>query len=170
MTPQKKQDDDLRKQAWQYFHMHAAQRLTTFNYYVVMSSVITTGIFAASLKDYPIVGGTLLLGIVLILLSITFWKLDKRNRELIKNAEAALKFFESCSELEDAGGEPHPAKLFSREERVTASKRANLSFFTLRRHFTYADCFRLVFLIFGLCGLAGMVFGVVRLVALWRSV
>ena len=27
-------EDDLRKQTWDYFHMHAAQRLTTFNFYV----------------------------------------------------------------------------------------------------------------------------------------
>ncbi len=161
-----KPDPYLRRQAWLYFRMHAGQRLTTFNYYILISSVVTTGIFAASLKEHPIPGAPMLLGAFLFVLSGTFWKLDKRNRELIDNAEGALRFFESCTEPKDHAGEPHLAKVFSREERITTSKRANMSFFTLKRHFTYADCFNVIFLVFAMAGVFGMVFGGIQLLAL----
>lgn len=166
MSTEGREESYLRKQAWDYFQVHAAQRLTTFNFYVVISSVITTGVFATFQKDYQIFGASALLGFLLILFSFTFWKLDKRNKELIKNAEAALRFFENSSNFQDAGEEPHSVKLFLREEHVTNAKRANESFFALRRLFTYSDCFNIVFLTFALVGLSGLVFGIIKI---WSS-
>ena len=144
--------------------MHAAQRLTTFNYYIVISSVITTGMFASSQKDYPLIGASGFLGLVLILLSFIFWKLDLRNRELIGHGEAALKFFEGLARFESDHGEPHPAQVFLREDQITQEKRAKDCFLALRTsHFTYGRCLTAIFLLFGLVGAAGMVFSAVRL-------
>jgi hypothetical protein len=164
MSTENLEDSYLRKQAWDYFCVHAAQRLTTFKYYIVISSVITTGMFASFQRGYQITGTGLFLGFVLVMFSFTFSKLDKRNRELIDVAESALKVFESATKLESAVGGPHPAKVFSREEYLTADKRANLRFHTLRRHFTYGDCFRIVFLLFGLSGFGGMALGTIALI------
>ena len=40
-------DDFLRKQAWDYFVLHAGQRLTVFNFYIVISSVTATAYFSS---------------------------------------------------------------------------------------------------------------------------
>ena len=37
-----KEDSYLRKQAWDYFNVHASQRLAIFNFYVVLSSLTMT--------------------------------------------------------------------------------------------------------------------------------
>src|SRR5262245_5052251 len=112
-------DEDLRKQAWDFFQLQAGQRLTTFNFYIALSSLIAGGL-AASFKvgsDIQYIGP--LLGVLLILFSFTFWKLDSRNRELIRSAETALKYFEDKAPLADDNNKPHVAKRFKREEADT---------------------------------------------------
>ena len=90
---------DLRKQAWDFFQMQASQRLTTFNFYIALSSLLSGGL-AANLKAQDgIQFVSILLGLLLVLFSFVFWKLDQRNRDLIKSAEDALKFFESKRKL-----------------------------------------------------------------------
>jgi hypothetical protein len=115
-------EEELRKQAWDFFQMQAGQRLTTINFYVAISSLLSTGL-AASFKadiDLPHLG--IAFGLLLILFSFIFWKLDRRNRDLIQGAEASLIFFESKSSLENKEGVPHVAKRFTREEFDTNRK------------------------------------------------
>jgi len=38
----------LREQAWNYFVLHASQRMTIFNFYLVSSSLIASAYFASS--------------------------------------------------------------------------------------------------------------------------
>ena len=83
-------DIELRQQAWDYFEMHGNQRLTTFNFYIVISSVVATALFTVLTSSAPRIGW--LLGGLLVFFSFIFWKLDSRNAELIKGAEAALKY------------------------------------------------------------------------------
>ena len=149
------EEADLRKQAWDFFQMQAAQRLTTFNFYIALSSLFSGGL-AASLKvqvDVPFVG--VLIGLLLVLFSLVFWKLDHRNRDLIKSAEETLKFFESKVQLEDEDGKPHLAKRFMREEHETNALKAARSWRLWRNHYSYSECFRVVFLAFGIVGILG---------------
>jgi len=77
-------DEAIRKQAWDCFQMHSSQRLTTFNFYIVISSVITTALISTFQKDYkvPLLG--IPIGLLLSFFSFIFWKLDSRNRSLLK--------------------------------------------------------------------------------------
>jgi hypothetical protein len=146
-------DVNLRKQAWDYFQMHSAQRLTTFNFYIVVSSVIATALFSSLQKDYrtPRLGVTL--GSLLDVLSFVFWKLDVRNRDLIKRAESALRYFEATG---DASEEPpHMAQIFLREDYDTGRMREKRSLLFWRNHYSYSDCFNLVFVAFALAGTIG---------------
>lgn len=82
---------ELREQAWNFFQMQAGQRLMTFNYYVLISSLLCMGL-ASSFKDDPYnsyLGASF--GFLLILFSFIFCKLDCRNSDLIKGSEEALK-------------------------------------------------------------------------------
>ena len=154
--------ESLRKEAWDYFQMHAGQRLSTFNFYIVISSVLSTALFTSFQKDYRVPGVSAILGFLLAFFSFIFWRLDLRNKELIKNAEAALKFFESAREPMDSAEGFHVTKLFLHEEYKTGKKRSGRYLFLLRRHWSYSDCFNLVFLAFECAGLLGIVVGLVQ--------
>lgn len=148
-------DEDLRKQAWDFFETQAGHRLTSFNYYIALSSLLSGGL-AASFRDdvrIPFVG--LLLGMLLVLFAFVFWKLDGRNRELIRSAEEALRFFESQASSAPEHGTPHVTTRFLREEHDTRARRAANSWRVWRNHYTYSDCFNVVFATFALVGLVG---------------
>jgi hypothetical protein len=155
-------NEATRKQAWDYFQMHSSQRLTTFNFYIVISSVVTTALFSTFQKDYnaPVIG--IPLGLLLILFSYIFWKVDIRNRQLIKGAEAALKYFENTWALEDKDGEPHVAKIFHHEEFATRERKANRSMLPWNSYYSYSNSFNRIFLGFAIIGLIGVVIATIR--------
>lgn len=152
-------DTFLRKQAWDYFQVHASQRLTIFNFYVVLSSVTVTTYFSSFKADSNLQTARPALAGLLCFLAFVFLKLDQRNKFLIKNAERALKHFE---QMEHA---PVIAKVFMQEEVETESKRLvrwqRLLFWSA--HLSYSNCFNMVFVIFFLVGLGGVIH------ALWLS-
>jgi len=157
-------DEDLRKQAWDFFQMQAGQRLTTFNYYVVISSVLCTGLAATFKADTnnPFLG--ISFGFLLVLFSLTFWKLDQRNKHLIKSAENALKFFENTSGFGVEGGMPHIAKRFMREEAETNEMRISKTWKLWQNCYSYSECFWFVFTVFSIVGLAGATWSILRLI------
>ena len=146
---------DLRKQAWDFFQMQATQRLTTFNFYIALSSLISGGLAANLKAQDSMISVGVLLGLLLALFSFVFWKLDQRNRDLIKSAEDVLKFFENKAQFEDEKGRPHIVKRFAREEYDTNYRRTRRSWRLWSNHYSYSDCFQIVFLTFGAVGILG---------------
>ncbi len=90
------------------------------------------------------------LGLLLTFFSFVFSKLDRRTRNLINHAEAALTFLDDQHNLNDIDGQPHPLRLFSRDNELTRS--ANL-WPLLTGHFSYSRCFRWVFNAFAVTGI-----------------
>lgn len=67
-----------------------------FNFFVVLSGLVTAGL-GATVQGSPrmaVLG--MLLGFVLMLLSFVFWKLDQRSSFLVKHAEDAAIEIEKC--------------------------------------------------------------------------
>jgi hypothetical protein len=158
VTENKIENSTLYKQAWDYFQLHSSQRLTTFNFYLVISSVVTAGLVSTLQKNFAFPQAGVLLGSLLSFFSFVFWVLDRRNGQLIKNAEAALRFFEGQYEPENqSGDEPHVTKIFTRDEFSTAKNRRSKSILFWKNHYSYSDCFTLVFLSFGIIGIVGAV-------------
>ena len=139
-------DDRLRKQAWEYFQLHASQRLTTFNFYLAVCTAIAAGEVASFHREFNFPALRVVFGALLVVFSFVFWKLDERNRLLIKNAEAALKFFE-----EQDSKEVQPAHVFRREEIITAEMKSQGKWLL-----SYSVCFRVVFVVFGVIGVLSM--------------
>jgi hypothetical protein len=152
----------LQKQSWDYFKLHSQQRLTTFNFYLVISSVIISALFATFNKDYKIPYLGIAMGLLLSFFSFVFWKIDIRNRQLINTAITALIFFESTSELKDHVDEPHIGKVFMREEYETNIKRTSRSMLPWKTHYGYSTSFNMVFVTFGLAGVIGAVVALIR--------
>ncbi len=153
-------DSELREQSWNFFQVQAAQRLTTFNFYIALSSLLAGGLAASFKADIqiPLVG--VVLGLLLAMFSFVFWKLDQRNRALIKGAEEVLKFFESQARYGDDGGKPHLVKRFLREEFDTKEQKKNKSWCFWRNHYSYTDCFLAVFAAFATIGVAGAIYSI----------
>jgi len=149
----------LRQYIWNYFQVHASQRLTTFNFYILISTVIATG-YVVAVKDGGITILAMVFGIILFVLSFIFWKLDLRNRQLIKNAEEGLKYLEGKDGIEKTGEEPHILNIFRYEEKQTNEIKKNASIWPWKRLYTYSRCFGLVFLVFGILGLIGVIYSI----------
>lgn len=146
-------DTTLRTQAWNYFSTHASQRMTAFNFYIVLSSAVATSYFTTFRLDSNLQPARPLLAGLLCLFTFVFWKLDQRTKHLIKNAERALKAFERSD-----SGDP-VTKVFSQEETETDARKPRGCKRALfwRWPLSYSDCFNCVFLTFFAIGLVGVV-------------
>jgi hypothetical protein len=142
----------LRDHAWDYFALHADQRLKAFNFYLILATVIVGGVLGV-LKDLNSRYSGCVLALSLPALSFLFWKLDRRTRELIRHGEAALIWWESQLQLMAGNHCPHVASLFAREEHLTGFARRRKSINPLNLHMSYSDCFNAVFLLFAIIGL-----------------
>jgi hypothetical protein len=139
----------FRNYAWAYFAYHADQRMKTFNFFLIAAGLLAGGI-TTLLRDGGDPRWVCPLGVVLTLLSLVFWKLDHRNRRLVRNAEAAIKHLDSLHPLPLQEGAPHVLRIFERDDYF--SERAPVFPLTEAR-FSYSKCLGLVFGLFSLLGL-----------------
>lgn len=147
MEPSKAQGSmDPRTYAWNYFAVHAAQRMSVFQFFVTLATAIVGGavLIAGSAHDRK---WAALLFIMLPFLSYVFWCLDKRTASLIKNAERALKDIEANNALASTI-ELDSTALFTNDDRL-GSKVAG------ERQLSYSQSFRYVFIAAAVLGMIG---------------
>ena len=151
--------EDVKNYAWGYFKIHAQQRLTTFNFYITLATLIGTGLFVSLADDYKNNLISALLSINLILFSFVFWKLDVRNRQLINNAEEALKVIEGVYlELD-----PRfiGINLFKNDDVCANNNKPNNIFY--RANYSYSDCFNFLYVMFAVTGALGLVISMCKM-------
>jgi hypothetical protein len=73
---------------FKWFTYHARQRLATFKFYLVIYSGLAAAV--PFLLKERIHVGSLLLSFIMVLISILFWQLDVRNRQLIQIGEMMI--------------------------------------------------------------------------------
>jgi len=151
---------DQRQYAWDYFQLHAVQRMSLFNFFVLISAILTAGMGSALLKngaDEYIV----LAAVGLMLVSFAFWKLDQRVRFFVKHAESILKMVEA-TQAEDGANSAELA-LFAQEERKTIELKRQSGWCPFGWHLSYSQCFGFVYIIFAGLGLLGFIMAILRL-------
>jgi hypothetical protein len=79
--------------AWDYFAFHAQQRQTVFNFFLILVGA-SIAAYAGTLGKSEAAYFHLMIGFLVSVSSILFWRLDKRNARLVKLAEEPLKRFE----------------------------------------------------------------------------
>lgn len=131
--------DKALEHAWRYFALHAQQRMSVFNFFVILSGILATGIGAGLQAGRPMAPVVAILGTLLALLSFVFYQLDRRGAELVKLAEAALISGENVCMPEFARIVEKEGK--SRGDAVFSSKT-----------WTFGQAFRLIFLVMGIAG------------------
>jgi hypothetical protein len=137
LPPQEKLDH-----AWRYFALHAGQRMSMFNYFLVLFGLAAAGLGGSLRAEgaLRLAGGAL--GLTLTAISYTFYKLDQRTSFLCKHTERILR------DLESSIPETR-ARVFVNEADDTVYAQA------ISGLWTYGKAFRLVFLVAGIVGLGG---------------
>lgn len=143
---------DIGESAWNYFSLHAEQRLKTFHFFIIFCAVIVGGLVSClkSEVDYRICAT---MSLFLPSFSYIFYKLDQRNKQLIKHGENALKFLESQYDFDDDDDYPHKLKIFTCEEHLTKQLKSQKGIYPFGALFTYSTCINSVLVVFGLSGL-----------------
>jgi hypothetical protein len=147
-------DQLFRKYAWDYFAVHAAQRLTTFQFYITLCTALVGGyLVLIANKDTRSIAWVI--GVLLMLLSHVFYKLDVRTRELIKNAERALDRLDAAQNLpEEPDGSPNRLRVIAVDDFACASAKKQILF----GRYSYSKCFRVVFVCFGIIGVFASIY------------
>lgn len=127
---------------WQHFVFNAEQRLKTFNFFVVLSAFADGGVFTAAEKNlhwamFMLVGG------FVAALSVVFWVIDARSRELLQLAVPGLKEFE---------------KKFQEHSRLFANDNQR----SWKRYVRFTYAFRALFLLQLMFGFGSIVYGAVK--------
>lgn len=138
--------------AWRYFQLHADQRISVFNFFVAIASLLAAGI-AFGLqgpRDLWPLGGVA--SFLMIVLAFVFWKLDQRVSGMIKVAEDVIVGAESVL-ISDPS-----LRTMSRELNAAGALKKG----GLRGAWTYGQSFRLIFGVVALVGFLGMSIYVVR--------
>jgi hypothetical protein len=136
--PPQKYDNGL-DHAWRYFALHAQQRTSVFNFFIVLSGILATGIGAGFQAGKTMAPMVIILGILLTLFSIVFYRLDERGSELVKLAESAL-----------IAGENTCLPAFARV--IAEENRRRVSAGCSTKTWTFGQSFRLIFWVMGIAG------------------
>jgi len=146
MHKEKISPKDTLEHSWRYFALHAQQRMSMFNYFVLCFGIASAGLSGCVQATGIVRRAGVGLGLALAVIAFIFWKLDARSSFLIKHAEEALKSVELDSVVASA-------HLFSTEPHFTDGLRGFLS--APIRMWTFSESFRVVFLLAGLVGIGG---------------
>jgi hypothetical protein len=146
-------EKEARNYAWEHFKLHAAQRFTTFNYFIVLAVLMTTALGTALNKDFHYPELACYLSILLVVTAFVFWKLDQRGRQLLEVSKNALKHLEGSLEPR----EPEYWALFQNEIKLTEARRKDAKLWQPHRwHLTYLHCFGTLYVLFAALGGLGL--------------
>lgn len=150
--------ENVQKMAWDYFQLLAQQRVTHFNLFIVFIGAISAA-FATQINES--VRGNIIacvLSVIEVFLCFIFYKIDQRNKFLIKHTEKVIIQTESYFEE----GIP---KLFAGEVESTASVRKGdmkkLYFF---RQLSTSQLYNLFYGFFFIIGVLALVLSVVMII------
>lgn len=158
-------DNDVSKKdalnySWNYFQLHATQRMSLFNYFVVFASLLTTGLVSTFLEKYKCNYIGIALSLLLIILAFIFWKLDQRVKYLIRHSEELLKKIEKS--FDETTEQPYFNLFITEVTKTEQLKNSNKLHRISTYHFSYSNCLNLVFLFFGAFGCIGLVLSLVK--------
>ena len=142
---------DLLDHAWRHFDFHAKQRLSLFNFCIIWAGLIIAAWSQAMTGATPRPAVGVILGLILLVSSVVFWRMDQRNAFLTKMAEEVL------DEAEQAVfGKP---VLF---DAARADRKLRKGFsFLVARHWSHGQSLRLLFALLGIVGMLGASFSLI---------
>lgn len=90
-------ESEIRNHCWNYFSLHAQQRMSAFQFFITLeTALIGAGFFVLQSKpQFANSYWAIMIGPLIAMLALIFWKIDQRTKDLIKNAEKSLLEIES---------------------------------------------------------------------------
>jgi hypothetical protein len=116
--------------AWKFFSFHALQRTQMFNFMLVLVGILAAGLTGS--VDKGLVEPAIVICAVGILVALIFLKLDRRNRDLVRMAEAVLIYLEekdlfSTNERFTPPNEPEQVLgIYTRRTEIEAARGQNI--------------------------------------------
>lgn len=144
-------ESDFLKVLWDYFALHANQRIQILNFYIVLETFFITGLLTLFQLDGNLTVFRLILSASIIFFSVVFYALDKRTKEMIKFSEDALKTIEQKYSSEYSS----EIMIFNKEQEKTLFER-RWSWFA-KKFLSYSKLFKLIYLFFTIIGISGMI-------------
>jgi hypothetical protein len=141
--PPPSEKKELLDHAWRHFEFHAQQRLSLFNFYIVLCGLLVAAWATAMTATDMLPQIGVFLGALLAFFSFSFWKMDERNADLTKRAERLMEIAEKS--LFDPG-----ECLFCEEE----IDRPVRSAWHLLGQWSHGTSLRVIFSCVGLLGIA----------------
>ncbi|HEX9397837.1 MAG TPA: hypothetical protein VF943_13980 [Burkholderiales bacterium] len=148
----------LRDHAWDYFELHAEQRLKAFHFYILLETGLVAGLLLATRAGSPDIRMITVIGLLMAFFSIIFWKIDFRTKGMIKISEEALKLYEKRKFGNQNDDDLIHSTPFLNDPQVRGLV-GRSPFGTL----SYSKCFGAVFAVFALLGLVMSIGGAVNL-------
>lgn len=131
--------------AWEYFKYHAQQRQAVFRFYLILIGAVFA-LFAASYspQQSEIRDLRWIFGLLFMLISFLFWRLDVRSFNLVKLAERYIVV-----------DEQRLSRILDRDEIkiISSADRRKNTAFIMRPFTTFRQVYRMIFLINSAFGL-----------------
>jgi len=155
-------EKDILDLAWKYFQQHASQRISYFNFFVLFSSFMTTGLITTFHPQFRAHAVGVAIGLMQVFLSFVFWKVDERNKFLTKIGENAIKEIEKNYELEGCcQHNPHPIQMFLHEVAQTENIFENQKNVPLlKRQISHSKSVIMIFIVYAFVGFCGACFAI----------
>ena len=146
-------NETMFEHAWRYFEKHSDQRVSFFNFYILIMAASSTAL-SILLQNEKLYYLGILLGLFIIITSYIFWKIDQRTAFLIKNSERVLKNIEENYEPK--------YHIFNIEEfELNKINEKNNYFFKYK---TYGELFRIIYGFIASIGLISTIYFIIRII------
>ena len=155
-------DKDVLELIWKYFEHHGNQRLTHINFFTVFSSALLVSQYTVLGTNNNLLFAPIVIGIVQIIVSFVFYKIDERTMFLVKHAEKAMVSIESTYSFSDDKGYINSLKIFTNEIEETNKAKKEKNF--LLRRISHKKSYRILLISFAVMGVLGSIWGILKVV------
>lgn len=149
-------ENDFLNVLWNYFSLHANQRMQLLHFYILLETFVITGLLTIFQLNGEFKIFRILLSVAIIFFSIVFKGLDKRAKEMIKYSENAIRYLEKKYILKYNGD----IMIFCIEEEKTAYERRKN--WCKKFFLSYSKLFNLIYFFFIAIGFVCMVISSIR--------
>lgn len=94
-------DKDVLEYYWKYFEMHSRQRMQMINFYITVEVALIGGFFVLLTRKTRIAWAEYCVLFAIAFMSVIFWLIDLRTRDLIHLCEKCIEEFEETQMVGD---------------------------------------------------------------------
>ncbi|MDR0550653.1 MAG: hypothetical protein LBG72_01400 [Spirochaetaceae bacterium] len=151
MIDNKLSEKDFYNILWNYFSLHANQRIQVFNFFIILECALIGGFFTVSQSKNSLCPFKLAICISIVIFSVVFYLLDSRTKNLVKMAENSIIQIEK--KYTKKFGKDF--MIFRKEKKKTKLLRSD---YILQNLQSYRILFCIIFVLFAITGVSGIIF------------